>query len=142
MPTASSASRLVCDASALVTVLLDSGDDGTWLARRLAHAQLCAPALLPFECANIFRRHQIGGLISADQAAQAHADLLDLPVSLFPYEAVAHRVWQLKENLTSYDASYVALAEALDTPLITVDRRLANAPGVMCAVEVPPVQRK
>jgi predicted nucleic acid-binding protein len=142
MPTASSAFRVVCDASAVVTVLLDSGDDGTWLSRRLTHAELCAPALLPFECANIFRRHQIGGLISADQAAQAHADLLDLPVSLFPYEALAHRVWQLKDNLTSYDASYVALAEALEAPLITLDRRLSTAPGIACAVEVPPVLKK
>lgn len=142
MPTAGSTSRVVCDASAMVTVLLDSGDDGTWLAGRLAHAELCAPALLPFECANIFRRHQIGGLISTDQAAQAHADLLDLPLSLFPYEAVAHRVWQLKDNLTSYDASYVALAEALDAPLITLDRRLSSAPGIACAVEVPPVPKK
>lgn len=142
MPTGNSAFRVVCDASAMVTVLLDSGDDGTWLARRLVHAELCAPALLSFECANIFRRHQLGGLISADQAAQAHADLLDLPVSLFPYEAVAHRMWQLKDNLTSYDASYVALAEALDAPLITLDRRLSTAPGISCVVEVPPVSKK
>jgi len=134
-----SASRLVCDASAVVTVLLDSGDGGAWLARRLAAAELCAPALLPFECSNVIRRHELGKLISSDQAAQAHADLLDLPVDLFPYEALAQRVWQLRRNLTSYDAAYFALAEILDAPLITVDRRLSEAPGVTCRVEVAPL---
>lgn len=133
-----SSSRVVCDASAVVTVLIDAGTGGDWLARRLAGAQLCAPDLLPFECANIFRRHELSGAISPDQAAQAHADLLDLPIDLFPYGALAPRVWQLRRNLTSYDAAYVALAEALDAPLLTVDRRLANAPGIGCRVESPP----
>lgn len=137
-----SAGRLVCDASAIVTVLLDSGDAGSWLARRLAGAELCAPELLPFECANVIRRHELGERISSDQAAQAHADLIDLPMDLFPYEVVAQRVWQLRKNLTSYDAAYVALAEALDVPLITLDRRLSEAPGITCRVEVPPAARK
>ena len=130
--------RLVCDASAVVTVLLDSGSSGVWLARRLAAAELYAPALLSFECSNVIRRHEIGGLISSDQAAQAHADLLDLPIALFPYEPLAQRVWQLRQNLTSYDAAYVALAEAIDAPLITLDRRLSEAPGITCRIEVPP----
>lgn len=130
--------RLVCDASAVVTVLLDSGNAGEWLARRLATAELFAPTLLPFECSNVIRRHEIGGLISSDQAAQAHTDLLDLPIDLFPYEPLAQRVWQLRRNLTSYDAAYVALAEALDAPLITVDRRMSEAPGITCRVEIPP----
>ena len=133
-----SSARLVCDASAIVTVLLDSGEGGSWLARRLAGAELCAPGLLPFECANVIRRHELGELISSDQAAQAHADLIDLPMDLFPYETVAQRVWQLRRNLTSYDASYVALAEVLDAPLITLDRRLSDAPGITCRVEVAP----
>ncbi len=131
-------SRLVCDASAVVTVLLDSGNAGAWLARRLAAAELYAPALLHFECSNVIRRHEIGGLISSDQAAQAHADLLDLPMEFFPYEAVAQRVWHLRRSLTSYDAAYVALAEILDAPLVTLDRRLSAAPGVTCRIEVPP----
>lgn len=132
-----SPSRVVCDASAIVMVLLDSGEDGAWLARRLAEAELYAPTLLPFECSNVIRRHEVGGLISSDQAAQAHADLFDLPMELFPYESVAQRVWQLRQNLTSYDAAYVALAEALDAPLVTLDRRLSEAPGINCRVEVP-----
>ncbi|HPZ94689.1 MAG TPA: type II toxin-antitoxin system VapC family toxin [Mycobacterium sp.] len=134
-----SSRRVVCDASALVTVLLDAGPGGTWLARRLDGVELCAPALLLFECSNVFRRHEVGGLISADQAAQAHADLLALPMELFPYEVVAQRVWALRNNLTSYDGAYVALAELLGTPLITLDERLASAPTIRCDVEVPPV---
>ena len=132
--------RLVCDASAVVTVLLDSGDAGVWLARRFASAELCAPALLPFECSNVIRRHELSGLISSDQAAQVHADLLDLPMDLYPYESVAQRVSQLRFNLTSYDATYVALAEALDAPLITLDQRLSEAPGIRCRVETPPAR--
>lgn len=138
MPTESSGHRVVCDASALVTVLLDSGGDGIWIAARFSGAELCAPDLLPFECANIFRRHELSGLVSADQAAQAHGDLLDLPIDFFPYGTVAQRVWELRQNLTSYDAAYVALAEVLDAPLITLDRRLLTAPGIACEVEVPP----
>jgi predicted nucleic acid-binding protein len=130
--------RLVCDASAVVSALLDSAQAGTWAAQRLAGADLWAPALMPFECSNIVRRHELAGLVSADQAAQAHADLVDLPVNLFPYDVLAARVWQLRANLTSYDAAYVALAETLGLPLVTLDQRIQRAPGITCIVETPP----
>ncbi len=129
---------VVCDASAIVAVLLDAGEDGSWTTQRLAGAELFAPALMPFECANIIRRHELGGLIGADQAAQAHQDLLDLTVELWPYEALGPRIWQLRPNVTSYDAAYIALAEAIDAPLVTLDRRLRRAPGITCAVHTPP----
>lgn len=129
---------VVCDASAIVTVLLDSGPAGSWLAARLEGARLAAPALLPFECSNILRRHELAGLIGGDQAAQAHADLIDLPIELFPYEPVAGPVWGSRRNLTSYDGAYVSLAALLGVPLITVDRRLARAPQLGCEVETPP----
>lgn len=129
--------RAVCDASALVAVPLDSGPDGSWVADRLAAVELAAPALLPFETANIIRRHELAGLISSDQAAQAHRDLTDIPIDLFPYDTLAQRVWELRFNLTAYDAAYVALAEILDVPMLTQDRRLCTAPGSSCRVEVP-----
>lgn len=132
------AARLVVDGSAVVAVQLDAEESGTWLARRLESAELYAPALLAFECSNVFRRHELGGLISPDQAAQAHADLTDLLIALFPYEALAQRIWRLRKNLSSYDAAYVALAEALDVPLVTLDRRLAEAPGIRCRAELRP----
>jgi predicted nucleic acid-binding protein len=130
--------RLVCDASAVVSALLDSGDVGTWAAGRLYGARLFAPALMPFECSNIIRRHELSGLVNPDQAVQAHADLVDLPVDLWPYEALATRIWQLRPNLTSYDAAYVALAETLDVPLVTLDQRMQRAPAITCAVDTPP----
>jgi len=132
--------RLVCDASALVAVLLDAGQDGTWVAERLAGAELFAPALMPFECANIIRRHELGELISADQAAQAHADLVDLPIELWPYEVLARRAWELRRNASTYDAAYIALAEVVGAPLITLDRRLQRAPGIACTIDTPPAR--
>jgi len=64
-------------------------------------------------------------------------DLVDLRVHLFPFEPVADRVWELRGNLSAYDAWYVALAESLETDLITLDRRLAKAPGPRCSFVVP-----
>lgn len=127
-------SRFVCDASAVVALLLDAGSDGRWVTDSLTGADLAAPSLLRFETANIIRRLELAGRIAGDQAAQAHADLLELAVEQWPYELLSSRVWQLRANLTSYDASYVALAELLDTPLLTLDRRIAGAPDVRCRV--------
>jgi predicted nucleic acid-binding protein len=103
----------------------------------MAGAELFAPTLLPYECANVVRRLERDCAISADQAAQAHADLLDLPLELWPYDLLAARVWELRANLSSYDAAYVALAEILAAPLVTLDRRIGRAPAVTCVVDVP-----
>ena len=129
--------RVVCDASAVIAVLLDSGSDGQWATARLGGADLFAPTLLPCECANVIRRAELGGAISADQAAQAHTDLLDLAVDLWPYEALATRAWELRANLSIYDAAYVALAEILAAPLVTLDQRMLRAPGLTCSVSAP-----
>ena len=129
--------RVVCDASAVIALLLDSGPDGRWSTAALTGADLAAPELFPFEVANIIRRHELAALITTDQAAQAHADLLDLAVEHWPYDLLAMRAWQLRANLTTYDASYVALAELLDTTLVTLDRGIGDAPGLRCAVATP-----
>ena len=86
---------------------------------------------------NILRRAAAAGVISADVAAMAHADLLDLRVELFPYSPFAARVWALRSNLTSYDAWYVALAEFLGARLATLDLTLARATGPRCGFETP-----
>ncbi|MBB4660614.1 PIN domain-containing protein [Conexibacter arvalis] len=125
---------VVCDASALVAVLLDDGPDGRWAAEALRGRALAAPRLVQFEAANIIRRHELAGLVSSDQAAQAHDDLLDLAIEQWPYELLARRAWELRRNLSTYDAAYVALAELLDAALVTLDRRIAGAPGLRCAV--------
>ena len=129
--------RVVCDASAVLAVLLDSGSDGQWATARLAEADLFAPTLLPYECANVIRRAELHGAISSDQAIQTHGDLLDLAVDLWPYDVLAARAWELRANLSSYDAAYVALAERLGVPLVTLDQRILRAPGITCSVSVP-----
>ena len=90
----------------------------------------------------ILRRLERAGQISRIEAASAHRDLLRLDVQLFPFAPFAERVWALRGNLTSYDAWYVALAEALDCPLATLDRKLSRARGPACAVITPPGSRK
>jgi predicted nucleic acid-binding protein len=129
---------LVIDASLVVSALVDSGATGSWAESLLAGEPLSAPHLMPVEVANILRRAAVAGEISADVAAMAHTDLLDLRVELFPYGPFAPRVWELRDNLTSYDAWYVALAEFLSTRVATLDLRLARAPGSRCGFETPP----
>jgi predicted nucleic acid-binding protein len=128
---------VVCDASALVALLLDDGPDGRWAADALRGADLNAPGLALFESANIIRRNELSGQISTDQAAQAHHDLLDLTIEQWPYEVLAARAWQLRPNVSCYDGSYVALAELTGATLVTLDRRLSRAPGLRCRVAVP-----
>jgi predicted nucleic acid-binding protein len=129
--------RVVCDASAIVALLLDSGPDGRWATSELSDAELLAPSLITFEAANIIRRHELARLISADQAAQAHADLLDLTIEQWPYELLAARAWELRQNLSIYDGSYIALAELTSIALVTLDKRISGAPGLRCAVTAP-----
>ena len=128
---------VVCDASALVALLTDAGGGGAWAATSLTNVRLAAPHLVLFEVANVLRRHELAGIISADQAAQAHADLLDLALELWPYEPLALRAWELRGSVTVYDATYVALAELLRSTLVTLDARLAAAPGLRCRVAHP-----
>ncbi len=84
----------------------------------------------------MIRRNTIGGRLSPAQAAAAINDLLDLPIAVYPSGPLLRRGWQLRGNVTSYDACYVALAEALTCPLLTADARLAAAPGTKCVIEL------
>lgn len=129
---------LVCDASALTALLLDEGSVGSWVTDTAAGAALFAPSLAGWETANIIRRHELRGQISSDQANQAHADLLDLEIEYWPYDLLASRSWHHRRNLSIDDASYVALAELSQSALVTLDQRIAGAPGVSCSVLTPP----
>lgn len=93
---------------------------------------------MPAETANILRRASAARDVSVDVAALAHEDLMLLRVELFPYRMCAARVWELRENVTAYDAWYVALAEELGAPLATLDLRLSRAPGIRCELSLPP----
>jgi predicted nucleic acid-binding protein len=129
---------LVVDASLVVSALVDGGSTGSWAESLLAGEPLGAPHLMPVEAANILRGAAAAGEISADVAAMAHTDLLDLRVELFPYDPFAPRVWELRENLTCYDAWYVALAEFLGSRVATLDQKMARATGPRCGFETPP----
>ena len=130
---------LVVDASLVVAALADAGDTGRWAEGVLLSDHLAAPHLMPVEAANILRRAVLAGDVSRDVASLAHADLQSVRLDLFPYAPVASRAWALRDNLTLYDAWYVALAELLDADLATIDRRLARAPGPECGFVLPPL---
>ena len=129
---------LVVDASLVVAALVDEGATGRWAEHVILSADLAAPHHMPVEAANVLRRAARSGEISTDTASLAHADLLELRVGLFSYEPVGARAWELRDNLTAYDAWYVALAELLNTDLATLDVRLTRAPGPKCGFVVPP----
>jgi predicted nucleic acid-binding protein len=127
---------LVVDASVLATALADDGTDGDIARGRLRGQELAAPELLDLEVVSVLRRQLSVGKLDARRAGLALDDLLELPIRRVSHRALLRRCWQLRDNLSVYDAAYVALAEALDTLLLTADARLAKAPGVGCAVEV------
>lgn len=129
---------LVLDSSAIVALLVDGGPIGDWVAATAADSFLAAPALAKFESANVLRRQQLSGRLEPVEATLAHRDLVSLPVQLWPYAAFADRAWELRETLTAYDASYVALAEHLGADLVTLDRRLGRANGPTCTIVTPP----
>jgi predicted nucleic acid-binding protein len=127
---------LVIDASVLVVALADDGTDGSTARARLRGEDLTAPELVDLEVASVLRRHTRSGLTDTRRAELALADLAAMPLRRAPHQPLLTRAWELRENLTIYDAAYVSLAEALQAPLLTADQRLARAPGPRCHVEV------
>lgn len=123
---------VVADASVLVAAAADAGSDGRWAETVLEGSPLFAPSLVLAEAANILRRLERDGQLTRLEATAALRDLLRLDLELFPFAPVAERVWELRHNLTSYDAWYVALAESLGAPLATLDGRLRRAAGPKC----------
>lgn len=128
---------VVIDASALVAALVDSGSEGEWAAEVTASGPLLAPELVLVETANTLRRLEASGAITRLEATSAFRDVLRLELELLPFAPFAERVWELRANLTSYDAWYVAVAEAFECPLATLDRRLSKAAGPTCAFRAP-----
>jgi predicted nucleic acid-binding protein len=129
---------VVADASTIVAALCATGDDGSWSAMQLRDGDVAAPSLLHFEAANVIRRLAAIQKLEQSEASLAYRDLQDMRVQVWPYEALSTRIWELRGSINCYDAAYVALAEILDAPLLTLDRRLARAPGGRCAVRTPP----
>jgi predicted nucleic acid-binding protein len=128
---------IVVDSSVLVAALVDGGFDGAWAEQVLARGPLHAPHLALVETTNVLRRLERAKLITTPDANAAHDDLLELDMELFSFEPFADRIWELRHNLTSCDAWYVALAEALNLPLATLDRPLAKSKKVACEFLTP-----
>ena len=127
---------LVVDASVLAPAVADAGSEGRRFRDRLRGQTVVGPDLLRVEVASVLRRHVARGSLTPRQADAAVDDLLALPIVVYPTAPLLPRVWELRSNVTAYDGCYVALAEAVGCPLITADRRLANAPGLRCTLEV------
>jgi len=125
---------IVLDASAAIELLLrtPTGED---IARRIAGETLAVPHLVDVEVAQVMRRYARAGAVTASRARQLLVDLVDLDAARYPHDVLIARAWQLRANLTAYDAVYVALAEALGAVLLTCDGRLARAPQHRARVE-------
>ena len=128
---------IVVDASALLEALLRT-PAARAVEERLFEPQqtLHAPHLLDIEVAQVIRRYAANGEIDSERGRAALTDLADFPFRRYPHDFLLPRVWDLRNNLTAYDAVYVALAEALDAPLLTRDQRLAAAAGHHARVEL------
>ena len=127
----------VVDASALIELLLGTTAATAVGARLFAPGEtLHAPHLLDVEVANVLRRYAAKGQIDSERGRLALVDLADLPIRRYAHDRLLPRIWELRANLTAYDAAYVALAEALDAPLLTRDRRLAAAAGHYATIEL------
>ena len=127
---------LVVDASVIAPAVADGGPDGEAFRARLRGQTIAGPDLLRLEVVSVIRRNTIGGRLSSTQATAAINDLFDLPITVYPTGPLLRRGWELRGNVTSYDACYVALAEALGCSLLTADVRLAAAPGTNCSIEL------
>ena len=129
---------VVVDASVLLRALaVDSGPDGQWAEAIIDGGSLHAPELVYVEVTDVLRKLERAKDITTADAIAAHEDLLELNLELFSFEPFAERIWELRHNLTSYDAWYVAVAEALGLPLATLDARLAKASGPTCDFLTP-----
>jgi predicted nucleic acid-binding protein len=129
--------NVVIDASVVIAALVDSGPHGDWAEEVLASGMLQATELVRAEATNIFRRLERAKLIATPEANAAQADLMQLDIELFPFEPFASRIWELRHNMASYDAWYVAIAESLRLPLATLDEPLSESNGVTCKFLTP-----
>ena len=128
---------IVVDASALLEALLRTSSAKAVEDRLFTpHETLHAPHLLDVEVAQVIRRYAANGEIDSARGRLALEDLADLPLRRYPHDFLLPRIWELRNNLTAYDAAYVALAEALGAPLLTRDRRLAAAAGHRAQIEL------
>lgn len=126
----------VIDASVLVIALADRGPDGTTARALLRGRNLSALELIDLEVASVLRRLVMNSALDLRAAERALRHLAAIPIRRVPHTPLLSRIWQLRDNLTVYDAAYVALAELLNCSLITADARLVRSPGIACHMEL------
>jgi predicted nucleic acid-binding protein len=128
---------IVVDASALIEVLLGTAAASRLAGRLFADGEtLHAPHLLDVEVAQVLRRYALAGALDAERGKQALEDLADFPIARYPHQPFLSRIWDLRHNVTAYDAAYLALAEVLPAPLVTRDAKLAAAAGHQARIEL------
>lgn len=128
---------VVIDASLLVAAVLNVGPNDRWARGIIASKHLIAPQLAPIEAAHVLRRAEMANEISSLQATGGYRRIVGFSIDLLPFGPYAERIWELRSNLTPYDAWYVGCAEALAVPLATLDARLSRAPGPRCRFLLP-----
>jgi predicted nucleic acid-binding protein len=127
---------IVVDASVLANALADDARDGGLARAAIAGQDLSGPDLVDVEVASVLRRRWLARTLSARRYADALDDLAALPMQRYPVLGFLRRGYELRANVTAYDATYVALAEQLNCALVTADARLAHAPGLRCAITI------
>ncbi len=127
---------IVVDASVLYSALADDGADGSRTRARLDDEALHAPFHVDLETVSAIRNGWRRGDLDEGRAATAIMELAELTVQRCPPRPFISRIWELRNNVTPYDAAYVALAEVLDVVLVTADRPLKDAPGPTCQIEL------
>jgi predicted nucleic acid-binding protein len=128
---------IAVDANAVVALLVDESDLGAASRRLYAEHDLAAPDLLPYEVASVLRKLCQLNVVTSRTAEHALQDLHLVRISPVPYVDISGRIWQLRENLSIYDAAYVAVAELFDVPLLTFDGRIRRAQGPNCEFVTP-----
>ena len=128
---------IVVDASALIEVLLGTSAASCLAERFFAEGEtLHAPHLIDLEVTQVLRRYALAGTFSAERGTEALEDLSGFPIVRYPHQPFLSRIWNLRHNVTAYDAAYLALAEAIDAPLVTRDAKLASAAGHQARIEL------
>lgn len=128
---------IVVDASAVIEVLLHTSAAGRVAERIFTEGEtLHAPHLLDVEIAQVLRRYALAGALGSGRGGEALEDLADFPIARYPHQPFLFRIWELRHNVTAYDAAYLALAEALAAPLVTRDAKLASAAGHKARIEL------
>ena len=118
--------------------MLNSGANASHIRERMARAdsELHVPHLFEIEVMNVLRRYVLSYRLSEERSAELLEDFATMRLTRYPHTALLSRVWELRDNVTAYDAAYIALAETLEAPLVTRDERLAKAPGTHATVEL------